>query len=371
MKRQTPGIVVPLEFITASLLLLTLAFAPFEAASQSSKPITRKGLVEAVRINGLSTVELIQIIQRRGVDFEMTADAERELAAAGARPEIIVAARENLRARPAQPVVHASNAGASRPSAPPGGQPVPSGPPLSKNEIVTMLQGGIASTRVEQFVEARGINFEMNPTHAREITAAGGTRSLIGLLTEKSTHDETSSPFADDVARSGPDYDDYIDRVNAMLDANDVHGAIRYAQEAVRLDPSQPTAYSLLGYAQLYGSNDIVAASQSMRAAIERGGSARFAVYHSHEGDFATFCLGSFFVTKSGVSFKANDGRDTFETADSNIKEAKLNGWVGLQYNAFHIKPVQKINGRDNFNFAPATRSKAESQLLLHLIAAY
>ena len=54
--------------------------------------------------------------------------------------------------------------------------------------------------------------------------------------------------------------------------------------------------------------------------------------------------------------------------ADANIKEAKVNGFVGSEVGAFHIKPVQKINGRDNFNFAPATRSKAESQLIIRMI---
>jgi hypothetical protein len=108
-----------------------------------------------------------------------------------------------------------------------------------------------------------------------------------------------------------------------------------------------------------------------MRAAIERGGAAAFHVYHDHSGNFSSYCEGSFFVTKTGVSFKANDGRDTFDAEDSNIKEAKVNAWVGSEFGAFHIKPVQKINGRDNFNFAPNTRSKAESQLIIRLISGY
>ena len=108
-----------------------------------------------------------------------------------------------------------------------------------------------------------------------------------------------------------------------------------------------------------------------MRAAIERGGAAAFHVYHDHDGSFNNYCEGSFFITKTGVSFKANDGRDTFEAADSNIKEAKVNGFVGSEYGAFHVKPVQKINGRDNFNFAPNTRDKAESQLIIRLIQGY
>ena len=94
-------------------------------------------------------------------------------------------------------------------------------------------------------------------------------------------------------------------------------------------------------------------------------------VYHDHNGGFTDYCEGSFFVTKTGVSFKANDGRDTFDAEDSNIKEAKVNGFVGSQFGAFHIKPVQRINGRDNFNFAPNTRNKAEAQLIIRLISGY
>ena len=72
-------------------------------------------------------------------------------------------------------------------------------PPLSKSEIVTMLQGGIAPTRVEQFVEKRGVSFQVTPEVAREIKAAGGTNSLVGAITEKSTAATASnggdSPF--------------------------------------------------------------------------------------------------------------------------------------------------------------------------------
>ena len=59
------------------------------AEMQVSKPIKRKGLVDAIKINSLSTAELVKFIQRRGVDFEMTADAEAELRSVGARPEVV------------------------------------------------------------------------------------------------------------------------------------------------------------------------------------------------------------------------------------------------------------------------------------------
>ena len=176
---------------------------------------------------------------------------------------------------------------------------------------------------------------------------------------------------ATNTAPGAPDYDDLIDRANSAVSSQDFNGAIRYAQQAQQLDPQQPTAYSIIGTLALYYSQNVSTAEQAMRAAVERGGAAAFHVYHDHSGNFSSYCEGSFFVTKTGVSFKANDGRDTFDAEDSNIKEAKVNAFVGSEYGAFHIKPVQKINGRDNFNFAPNTRSKAESQLIIRLISGY
>jgi hypothetical protein len=352
------------------------------ARMQAKKPISRQGLVNAVKINGLTTQELVGQIERRGVDFEMTADAEQELQSVGARPEVIEAARSNYRPASVAPATNYNTTPARPANTTPSDANVPDGPPLSKGEIVTMLQGGIASARVEQFVEKRGVNFQVTPEVAREITTAGGTRSLVGAITEKSTADTASngdsgnggSPFGPATVESrntGPSYDDLIDRSNSSAAANDYAGALRYAAQAAQLDPKQPTAYSIVGWIALYYNHDVNSAEQAMRAAIERGGSAAFHVYHDHDGGFTQYCEGSFFVTKTGVSFKANDGRDTFEAENTNIKEARVNALMGAQVGAFHIKPVQKINGRDNFNFAPFTRSKAESDLIIRLIKAY
>src|SRR5829696_3458509 len=89
------------RFTVFALLAAALLLFPAASAAQAKKPVTREGLVKAVRINGLSTAELIQQVQSRGVSFEMTADAEAELRAAGARPEVIEAARANYRMAPA------------------------------------------------------------------------------------------------------------------------------------------------------------------------------------------------------------------------------------------------------------------------------
>ena len=50
-----------------------------------------------------------------------------------------------------------------------------------------MLQGGLPTARVEQFVEARGVNFAITPQIAREIKEAGGNNALIGAITAKAS----------------------------------------------------------------------------------------------------------------------------------------------------------------------------------------
>jgi hypothetical protein len=365
------------SFVALCIACAALAFAG-AASTQAKKPITKQGLMNAVKINGLSTRELILQIERRGVDFELTASDESDLQSVGARPEVIDAARSNYRpsAAPARPAVSTSPR-VSNTAAPSAN--VPAGAPLSKGEIVTMLQAGTPPARVEQFVEKRGVSFQVTPEIAREITAAGGNRSLVGAITEKSTAEAASnggdgSPFgsASNAAAGGaPDYDDLLDRATSSLTSSDYNGALRHAQQAVQLDTKRPEAFSLLGSLALYYSQNVSTAEQNMRAAIERGGSAYFLVQHDHGSNFSTYCDGSFFVTKAGVSFKANDGRDTFETEDGNIKEAKMNGFFGSERGAFHVKPVQKINGRDNFNFAPISTNKAESELIIRLIKGF
>src|SRR5205807_3721869 len=121
--RQTRLLALMLAAAAALLLF------PAISSAQAKKPISLDGLVRAVRINGLSTEELIQQIQSRGVSFQMTPDAEAQLRSAGARPEVIEAARSNYRPG-TSPVVNTGARGSNKPN-------VPAGPPLSKNEIVT------------------------------------------------------------------------------------------------------------------------------------------------------------------------------------------------------------------------------------------
>lgn len=285
-------------FIAFALLATALLLFPAAASAQAKKPITRDGLVKAVRINGLSTAELIQQIQSRGVSFRMTPDAEAELRGAGARPEIIAAARSNYRMAPA-------------------------------------------------------------------VAGGGGRRPPVG----------TTRP-----GRGGPDYDDLTDQATAAYAARDGSRATQLLRQAIQLSPQQPRAYQLLGFTQLYLQSDLAEAERSMRKAMELGGSAAFRVFHDHlNGTFKETCAGTLFVTRTNVTFRADDGRDTFEAADGLIKEIKTNKVSGGAFGvllgnknigAFHIK-VRFGSDSRNYNFAPLTNKKSEAELIITLVKAF
>jgi len=375
-QKNQPRLVAALS-LAALLAAAALALFPAAALAQAVKPISREGLVKAVRINGLSTAELIQQIQTRGVSFQMTPDAEAELRNAGARPEVIEAARSNYRPG-TSPVVNTGARGSNKPN-------VPAGPPLSKNEIVTMLQAGTPSARVEQFVDARGVNFQSNAQVAQEIKRAGGTNSLVGAVTANyvsSGARRTQPPVAStQPSRRGPDYDELTDQATAAFDARDAARATQLLNQAIRMQPNQPRAYQLLGFTQLYLQSNIAEAEKNMRRAIDLGGSAAFRVFHDHaNGSFRDYCSGTLFVTRTNVTFKADNGQHTFEANDPEIHEIKVNKLVGSalgvfiggagDIGAFHIK-VKRGSDTKNYNFAPLTKKSEESKLIVNLVQSY
>jgi hypothetical protein len=113
---------------------------------------------------------------------------------------------------------------------------------------------------------------------------------------------------------------------------------------------------------------------------MELGGSAAFRVFHDHlNGSFRETCAGTLFITRTNITFRADDGRDTFEAADNLIKEIKTNkvsgGTFGVllgnkNLGAFHIKVKFGSDSR-NYNFAPLTNKKAESELIIELVKAF
>jgi hypothetical protein len=364
----------PLVCIATGALLLTSVFT---MAQSQKPPYDKERLLKVVKLNALTTQEIIDAVNTRGVDFRTTSDVESEFRQAGARPELVEALKKNYRNAQPPPNRPAPPRTGTPPTTPPRAN-VPPGPPLSKAEIVTMLQGGLPSSRVEQFIEVRGVNFAVTAEISREILAAGGSRTLLGLISEKSrpSSPPTGNPNTNIDRRpavpAGPDYDDLNQQAMEAMQGNRAPEAMRYLQQALRLDANKPTAYQLMGFLQIYGYQNIVAAEQNFRNALQRNGYAIFRVYHDHDNLFGSYCQGTLFITKTGVTFKADDGNHTFEAQDAMIKEASINDFVGAAFGAFHIKVKEgEKNKSKNYNFAPATQKKQESGLIVNLIRSY
>jgi hypothetical protein len=150
--------------ILAIAVLSVLALFVCPAGAQAPKPITKQGLIDALRIGGLTLQELIQFVRDRGVDFQVTPEVEAELRSAAAQRELVEAVRGSFRGQAA------------------AGGAVVAAAPLSKNEIVTLLQVGTPPARIEQLVGERGANFSMTPEVAREFEAAGASKALIEAI---------------------------------------------------------------------------------------------------------------------------------------------------------------------------------------------
>jgi hypothetical protein len=375
-------------FISICILFL-LCFTTLNTVAQTQtgkSPYDKELLLKVVRLNALSTKEVALAIKQRGVNFQITDAVNTEFQRAGARPELIEAMRRNYRAplpvkteprEPTKEIAETSKEPEEKNSSD-SGKPanVPPGAPLSKNEIIAMLQGGVAPSRVEQFIEARGVTFSITPEIAREITAAGGNRSLLGAITEvgvteKPNPASTPATPAEEATKGSTtlSYDDLTDLATAAMQDKNSNYAITLLQKAVKLDDKNPLAYQLLGFAFLYGTDNFAAAESAMRAALERGGAAAFQVIHDHDGFFGDHTKGTLFVTKAGVTYKADDGKDTFEATAAQIKGVDINDFVGVVYGAFHLKVIQGKNKKPRtFNFAPATKKKEEAQLAISLI---
>jgi tetratricopeptide (TPR) repeat protein len=347
-----------------SLALFASLFLTSNAQMQgASKPIKKEKMLEVLHKNLLPTKLFVEQVQQRGVDFQVTTTVETELRQAGARPELIAAARANYRATSA-PVSETVSV-PTKTSPGKSNHANISGPPLNSQELVTMLQSGVPAARVEKMVEGRGVSFTLNPDVARNITSAGGNRSLIGAIGEN----YKSAPPAATSSKAAPtvtkvSYEDLVDQATTALDQDQADEAIRLLSEAVKMDANKPMAYAFLGWASLYGKGNREAAEPFMRQAIERGGAAIFRASHDHDGFFKDTCKGSLFITKNEVTFKADDGADTFEATDALIKEVKTNRLVGVEFGSFHLK----LSDGKNYNFAPATKRRFEAQMIINLI---
>jgi tetratricopeptide (TPR) repeat protein len=332
-------------------------------------PATKDGLIKALKSHQFQTRDFVNLIQSNGVDFVVTPAIEQELVAAGARPQMIAAAKANYRA----PIV----AKGPGPTTPGNRRPAKSGTPLTKDAIITLLENGVSDAQVRGNVESRGVDFKATAKDKTDIRNAGGSVALANLVEKSYLNPNESSAGANDVAAGGSNK--YNSLVNEAIQQYDVQknsaGAIETLKQAIALDPSQPRAYQQIGFAYLYGQKNFVEAENYMKQAIEHGGSAVFRVTHDH-GIAGNSCEGSLFIARDTVRYESDDNKHTFETADANINKVKMDKGLFSTFStalkakggAFKFELKTGDNESKNYVFTPKTNDSAESKMIIRLV---
>ena len=363
-------------FRSITLTFVVAAATAGVLAQYKGSPATKDGLIKALKSHQFQTRDFVNLIQTNGVDFEVTPAVEQELVAAGARPQMISAAKANYRApaTASKPVNtgRTGNVGSGPGKTPKGGTP------LSKDAIIALLQNGVSDAQVRANVESRGVNFKATPKDKTDIRTAGGSVALANLVEKSYLSPNESSAGANDVVASGGS-NKYNDLINLAIQQYDVQknsaGAIETLKQAIALDPAQPRAYQQAGFAYLYGQKNFAEAETYMKQAIDHGGSAVFRVTHDH-GVVGNNCEGSLFIAKDTVRYESDDNKHTFETADENIKKVKMDKSLFSTFStalkakggAFKFELKTGDNDSKNYVFTPKTNDDQESKMIIRLV---
>ena len=361
---------IKMIFKTWMIGVLMLSATSVLLAQYKGAPVKKEKLISVLRSKQLQTREIVNVIKSNGVDFQVTPAIEQELVTAGARPEVVGAARDNFRTTA---VAKSDKTVATT-------KTKFTGKPLDKDAIVTLLENGVADAQVRKNVEARGVSFKTTAQINTEIKKAGGSVALVNLITASFVNPNENSASNNTVAAAGGgggnSSDDYQELVSKAVDQYDNQknaiGAIATLQQAIKLAPDEARAYQLLGFTMLYGQKNFDEAEKYMREAINRGGSAVFRVFHDHDGLFGVTCQGSLYIAKDTVRFESDDNVHTFETTDASIKQVKMNSVFKTFYKAksgsFKIILKSGENDSVKFSFAPLTDNALESKMIIRLI---
>ena len=124
--------------------------------AQANKPLGKGQILELVRAR-MEGQELAKKIGELGIDFEPTDEYLEALQKAGAPAEVVEAVRD---ARPQ---------------------------PLTREQVLQLLAGGVPSSRTATLVQQRGIDFEIDDDYLQTLRVAGGDDEMIAAVRAAST----------------------------------------------------------------------------------------------------------------------------------------------------------------------------------------
>lgn len=158
--------------------LLSVVLAATLTAADSNPPITREAVEETLKSGKASVQQLTHFVKLRGVDFQVSGEVETQLRKVGATPELLLAIKSNFRGSTVLPRSLAPTSPASSRSQ--------ASKPLSKAEVVTLLQVETPGSRILDLAKQRGLGFRITPDVAEELKTAGADSKLLSSLAKYS-----------------------------------------------------------------------------------------------------------------------------------------------------------------------------------------
>jgi sulfatase modifying factor 1 len=140
---------VRLSVVFFVLIFATVALA--QAPPGVEKPLGKNQIMDLVKA-GMDSEELAKTVQERGIDFDLTDDYLQALRQAGAQ-DVLIKALRALKPRP-----------------------------LTKEQVLQLLVGGVASQRAAVLVKQRGIDFMPDEEYLGTVRVAGAEEVLLAAL---------------------------------------------------------------------------------------------------------------------------------------------------------------------------------------------
>jgi len=140
---------VRLSVVFFVLIFATVALA--QAPPGAQKPLGKNQIMDLVKA-GMDSEELAKTVQERGIDFDLSDDYLEALRKAGAQDVLIKALR------------------AFKPR------------PLTKEQVLQLVVGGVASQRAAALVKQRGIDFMPDEEYLETMRVAGAEEVLLAAL---------------------------------------------------------------------------------------------------------------------------------------------------------------------------------------------
>lgn len=193
--------------------------------------------------------------------------------------------------------------------------------------------------------------------HAETRTAAAATS--VRLI---------ASPARNAASAPTPNYERAVAEAETLA-GDDLIRAARRLELITSQDPARPQAYEKLAAIRLQ-LGDYYQAYEMYASAVRNGGKASFAVMHDHtRGSFdakpSDSCAGNLSILPDKLTFES--GEHTFAVGWAELLEAASNRFFGSGIGGFHVKVGPGKKSR-NFNLAPQSKDKRETNLILDLL---